>query len=184
MSQPLFGRTASTEDAAQYAQKYKLDFLDLHFRGDEDKLRQAMNALDALGVKYVPNFEGAPVGWIPSAELKADIAKRPGFLGFMLDELDHMQINAHWPVVHYYGYDNAHYLAETVFHPLIGDGDTLVYDFGQYQARVRQAGWNYPRHEIMTWNVPLTQAGARPDRLEFEIIQERYLITNNCRGYI
>jgi len=56
MSQPLFGRTASTEHAAQYAQKYKLDFLDLHFRGDEDKLRQAMNALDALGVKYVPNF--------------------------------------------------------------------------------------------------------------------------------
>ena len=54
MSQPLFGRTASTENAAQYAQKYKLDFLDLHFRGDEDKLRQAMNALDALGVKYVP----------------------------------------------------------------------------------------------------------------------------------
>ncbi len=113
MSQPLFGRTAGTEDAAQCVQKYKLDFIDLHFRGNEDKLRQAMNALDSSGARYAPNFEGAPVGWVPSAELKADLARRPGFLGFMLDELDHMQINAHWPVVHYYGYNNAHYLAET-----------------------------------------------------------------------
>lgn len=113
MSQPLFGRTAGIDDAVQYAQIYKLDFIDLHFRGDEDKLQQGMNALDALAVKYVPNFEGAPVGWVPSTDLKADLAKRPGFLGFMLDELDHMQINAHWPVVHYYGYNNAHYLAET-----------------------------------------------------------------------
>jgi len=113
MSQPLFGRTAGTDEAAQCAQTYKLDFIDLHFRGDEAKLCRAMDALDALGVKYVPNFEGAPVGWIPPAELKADIAKRPGFLGFMLDELDHMQINAHWPVVDYYGYNHVHYLAET-----------------------------------------------------------------------
>ena len=113
MNQPLFGRTAGTDDAVEYAQKYKLDFVDLHFRGDEAKLSQAMNALDGLAVKYVPNFEGAPIGWAPSAELKADIAKRPGFLGFMLDELDHMQINAHWPVVDYYGYDDVHYLAET-----------------------------------------------------------------------
>ena len=113
MSQPLFGRTAGTDDAVQYAQKYELDFIDLHFRGDEGKLSQAMHALDVLGVKYVANFEGAPVGWLPSAELKADIAKRPGFLGFMLDELDHMQLNAHWPVVDYYGYDDVHYLAET-----------------------------------------------------------------------
>ena len=105
MSQPLFGRTAGTEDAAQYAQHYKLDFIDLHFRGDEAKLQRGMNALDALAVKYVPNFEGAPVGWVPSDKLKADLTKRPGFLGFMLDELDHMQINAHWPVVHYYGYN-------------------------------------------------------------------------------
>jgi hypothetical protein len=113
MSQPLFGRTAGTDDAVQYVQKYELDFIDLHFRGDEAKLRQAMNALDVLGVKYVPNFEGAQIGWVASAELKADIAKRRGFLGFMLAELDHMQINAHWPVVDYYGYDDAHYLAET-----------------------------------------------------------------------
>jgi hypothetical protein len=55
---------------------------------------------------------------------------------------------------------------------LIGDGDTLVYDFGRYQAHIRQAGWDYPRHEIMTWNVPLTQYGANPDQLEFEITHE------------
>src|SRR5512139_3301712 len=113
MSQPLFGRTAGTENAALCAQKYKLDFLDLHFRGREPKLSEAMNALDALGLRYVLNFEGAPVGWVPSTDLKADLARRQGFLGFLLDEVDHMQINAHWPVVHYYGYNNAHYLAET-----------------------------------------------------------------------
>jgi hypothetical protein len=113
MSQPLFGRTTGVADAAQYAQIYKLDYIDLHFAGHEDKLSQAMNALDAMGVRYSPNFEGAPVGWAPSAQLKADISHRPGFLGFMLDELDHMQINAHWPVIDYYGYDDAHYLVET-----------------------------------------------------------------------
>src|SRR6185503_18453912 len=80
---------------------------------DEAKLSQALNALDAHNVKYLPNFEGALIGWVPSAELKTDIAKRPGFLGFILDELDHMQINAHWPVIDYYGYDDVHYLAET-----------------------------------------------------------------------
>src|SRR5688572_11587104 len=113
MSQPLFGRTAGTDDAAQYAQKYKLDFIDLHFRGDEAKLSHAMDTLDLLGAKYVPNSEGSLIGWVPSAELKADIAKRPGFLGFLLDELDHLQINAHWPVVDYYGYNDMHYLVET-----------------------------------------------------------------------
>ena len=113
MSQPLFGRTAGTDDSVQCAQKYKLDFIDLHFRGNEAKLSQAMNALDAMGVKYVPNFEGAPVSWMPSNELKTDLAYRSGFLGFMLDELDHMQINAHWPVIDYYGYEHAHYLTET-----------------------------------------------------------------------
>lgn len=113
MSQPLFGRTAGTGDALSYAQKYGLDFLDLHFRGDEARLLQAVDQLDAAGVRYAPNFEGAPVGWLPSANLRADLARRQGFLGFLFDELDHMQINAHWPVIDYYGYDDAHYLAET-----------------------------------------------------------------------
>jgi hypothetical protein len=53
--------------------------------------------------------------------------------------------------------------------PLIGDGDTLRYDFGRHQVIIRQGGWDYPRHEIMTWNVPLTQAGSNPDVLEIEI---------------
>jgi hypothetical protein len=53
--------------------------------------------------------------------------------------------------------------------PLIGDGDTLVFDFGKHQVKVRQGGWDYPRHEIMTWTVPLTQAGTNPDALEFDI---------------
>jgi hypothetical protein len=56
--------------------------------------------------------------------------------------------------------------------PLIGNGNTLVYDFGKYQTCSRQGGWDYPRYEIMTWTVPLTQYGANPDRLEFEITQE------------
>jgi hypothetical protein len=112
-ARPLFGRTTSTHTAVDYAQIYNLDFVDLHFRGDENKLLAAMDALDAIGVKYVPNFEGAPVGWTPSPTLKAELARHPGFLGFMFDELDHMQINAHWPVIDYYGYDDAHFLTET-----------------------------------------------------------------------
>ena len=113
MSQPLFGRTTGTDNALLYAKKYNLDFVDLHFGGDETRLRQALDELDANGVKYAPNFEGAPIGWVPSPELTADLAGRPGFLGFVLDELEHMQLNAHWPVIDYYGYNDAHYLAET-----------------------------------------------------------------------
>jgi hypothetical protein len=52
---------------------------------------------------------------------------------------------------------------------LVGDGDHLVYNFGRYQARFAQAGGDYPRHEIMTCYLPLTQAGANPDLLEVEI---------------
>jgi hypothetical protein len=56
--------------------------------------------------------------------------------------------------------------------PLIGDGDTLVYDFDRYQVNIRQGGWDYPRHEIMTWHVPLTQAGTNPDLIEIEMIEK------------
>ncbi len=52
---------------------------------------------------------------------------------------------------------------------LVGDGDHLVYDFGKWRVRFGQAGGDYPRHEIMTWQVPLTQAGANPDVLEVEV---------------
>ena len=53
--------------------------------------------------------------------------------------------------------------------PLIGDGDTLVYDFGRYQTLIRQTGWDYPRHDLLSWHVPITQSGTNPDCLEFEI---------------
>ncbi len=59
------------------------------------------------------NFEGAPVGWFPPDSLKQELSGREGFLGFLLDEADHMQINAHWPVIDYYGYEDRHFLAET-----------------------------------------------------------------------
>ena len=48
MSQPLFERTASTEDAAQYAQKYNLDFIDLHFREDEANLQCTHEQLERM----------------------------------------------------------------------------------------------------------------------------------------
>ena len=169
MSQPLFGRTASTEDAAQYAQKSKLDFIDLHFRGDEDKLQQGMNALDALAVKYVPNFEGAPVADLvkqgATCVLPPRLAPGESHLVSIHENTLLPDSAGQWLVVpEFY---RLHYetfcagpiiplLRETI-QSLIGDGDTLVYDFGRYQAHIRQAGWDYPRHELMTWNVPLTQ---------------------------
>ncbi len=56
---------------------------------------------------------------------------------------------------------------------LTGDGDDLVYDFGKHQVRFRQAGGDYPRHDLMTWTVPVTQAGANPDVLEVEVAASR-----------
>ena len=52
---------------------------------------------------------------------------------------------------------------------LTGDGDHLVYDFGKWVVKLAQAGSGYPRHHLMTWTVPLTQAGANPDMLEVEV---------------
>jgi hypothetical protein len=63
-------------------------------------------------------------------------------------------------------------LLREILQPLIGDGDILSYDFGKYQVRIRQGGWDYPRHKIMTWTVPLTQYSANPDGLEIEITQQ------------
>jgi hypothetical protein len=71
----------------------------------------------------------------------------------------------------FYGGPSVPLLRETL-KPLAGDGDHLVYRFGGWTARFRQAGGDYPRHEIMTCTVPLTQAGANPDRLEFELNRE------------
>lgn len=113
MTQPLFGLSAGCNDAVTRAGQFGVDFVDLHFGGDVDELLPALDACDACGLKYTPNFEKAPIDWVPPASLKHNLADRPGFLGFMLDEADHMQINAHWPVIDYYGYDDRHYLAET-----------------------------------------------------------------------
>jgi hypothetical protein len=54
---------------------------------------------------------------------------------------------------------------------LTGDGDHLVYRFGAWQVRFRQAGGDYPRHDIMGCYLPITQAGANPDALEVEVSQ-------------
>jgi hypothetical protein len=61
-------------------------------------------------------------------------------------------------------------LREALRH-LVGDGDHLVYNFGRWTARFGQAGGDYPRHEIMTCYVPLTQAGTDPDILEVDVCE-------------
>jgi len=113
MAQPLFGITAGTDSALDRAAEFGADFIDLHFGDRADLLPPALDAADRARAKYLLNFERAPLGWKPPDALKRDLAARPGFLGFLLDEADHMQINAHWPVIDYYGYDDRHYLAET-----------------------------------------------------------------------
>ena len=113
MTQPLFGLTVGTQDAVRRAREFGVDFVDLHFRGREPDLLTAVDALDRAGTGYAPNFEGAPLDYRPAESLKNELSSRPGFQGFILDEADHMQINAHWPVIDYYGYDDQHYLAET-----------------------------------------------------------------------
>lgn len=113
MGRPLFGLTTGAQDAVARAGLFGVDFVDLHFGGQLDLLPAALDACEGAGLRYVLNFERAPIGWTPPAELKERLQGRPWFLGFMLDEADHMQLNAHWPVVDYYGYEDEHFLAET-----------------------------------------------------------------------
>ncbi len=113
MGRPLFGLTTGAQDAVARAGPFGVDFVDLHFGGQSDLLPPALDACEGAGLRYVLNFERAPIGWTPPAELKERLAGRPWFLGFMLDEADHMQLNAHWPVVDYYGYEDEHFLTET-----------------------------------------------------------------------
>jgi len=116
MMQPLFGLTADAGEAGwlrHRASEFGIQFCDLHFRDQVQLLPPSLDACDRAGLGYVLNFEGAPIGWTPPSSLKQELLHRPGFLGFLLDEADHMQINAHWPVIDYYGYQNRHYLAET-----------------------------------------------------------------------
>lgn len=113
MTQPIFGITAGAQEAVERAGQFGVDFVDLHFGRREETLPAALENCDAHAIRYILNFEGAPIGWTPRQELCQDLTRRPGFLGFMLDEADHMQINAHWPVIDYYGYEDKHFLAET-----------------------------------------------------------------------
>ena len=113
MTQPLLGLTVGVRDAYDRARQFGVDFLDLHFGGREDGLLPVLDKCETHNVKYVLNFEGAPLEWTPSYDLKCSVAGRNGFLGFLMDEADHMQINSHWPVIDYYGYNDRHYLAET-----------------------------------------------------------------------
>jgi len=139
-TQPLFGITARADQAADTTAKYDLDFCDLHFSGDELCLPSSLDACDLQGVKYVLNFEHAPIGWIPSEKLKQQLKKRTGFLGFMLDEADHMQINAHWPVIDYYGYNDKHYLAETESLELFTAQKEVFQSLERYNAACMVAG--------------------------------------------
>lgn len=113
MRQPWFGLTVGAAEAAARASEFGVSFCDLHFRDQVNLLPPVLDACDRQGTSYLLNFEGAPVGWTPPPQLKEDLQRRSGFLGFTLDEADHMQINAHWPVIDYYAYNDQHYLAET-----------------------------------------------------------------------
>ena len=126
MSRPLFGLTVGTNEAMARANEFGLDFVDLHFRDDVASLTPVLDACDDRGLGYVLNFEKAPVGWVPPEELRRDLAGRGGFGGFILDEADHMQINAHWPVIDYYGYGGRHYLAETEGMDLFAARDAVI----------------------------------------------------------
>jgi len=137
---PLFGLTSGAETAARRAAEFGVQFCDLHFGGKEELLSPALEACDARGIKYVLNFEGAPLGWTPSKGLKSRLEGGDRFLGFILDEADHMQINAHWPVIDYYGYDDRHYLVETEGMDLLAAREALLQALQQRNADCTVAG--------------------------------------------
>jgi hypothetical protein len=133
MSQPSFGLTVGAHETADRSKNYGVSFYDLHFSDQVDNLPDALDICNHLGLEYILNFEHAPIGWTPPEKFKQDIVQRPGFMGFMLDEADHMQINAHWPVIDYYGYDDRHFLAETEGLDLIAARQVVL---GALQKRV------------------------------------------------
>lgn len=71
---PMFGITAGAQEAARKAARFGADYVDLHFEGDESRLIRAMQECDTQGTAYQPNFEGAPLGWLPSEELRGLLA--------------------------------------------------------------------------------------------------------------
>ncbi len=137
---PTFGLTTGAEDATKRATEFGVDFCDLHFSGKEEVVLPALDACDKQGTQYLLNFEHAPLRWIPSQQLKAELECHPGFLGFLLDEADHMQINAHWPIVDYYGYEDQHYLAETYGMDLFEARQAVLRSLETYNAVCKVAG--------------------------------------------
>jgi hypothetical protein len=140
MSNPIFGVTAGATEAADCAGRFGVQFCDLHFGGDVTQLPAALDACDCRGIGYALNFEKAPLNWTLSTSLKDNLTHRPGFLGFVLDEADHMQINAHWPVVDYYDYDDQHYLAETEGLDLFAAREAVLAALRQRNAACTVAG--------------------------------------------
>lgn len=114
MSQPIFGMIAGIEKKSiDRARGLGVKYVDLHFNKREDLLEEAIEYCQAAGLKYVLNVEGTSLDWVPSPGLRKRLEKNSYFMGFILDECDHMQLNAHWPVVKYYGYNERHFFAET-----------------------------------------------------------------------
>jgi len=143
MTQPLFGITTGTKEAVERAHELGAQFVDMHFKDNLEALKPALDNCEKHRIGYLLNFEGAPVGWTPPSAFKKELNSRQGFLGFLLDEADHMQINAHWPVIDYYGYEDRHYLAET-------EGLDLI--------RARQAVYN----SLVQKGENCTAAGKKP----------------------
>ncbi len=137
---PQFGLTTAAQDAASRAVEFGVEFCDLHYGGDEAALLPAMDACDGQGIQYVLNFEHGPLGWVPSEALKRGLEHRPDFISFLLDEADHMQINAHWPVIDYYGYNHRHYLAETDGMDLFAAREAVLRSLEGYNSACKVAG--------------------------------------------
>lgn len=115
MGRPIFGIVCSTEKKSiDMAEKLMVDYVDLHFRHEcEAELVASLELCEKKGICYVLNVEGAPLDWIPSPFLQEVLKNSSCFLGMMLDECDHMQMNADWPVVSYYGYQGQPFFAQT-----------------------------------------------------------------------
>lgn len=107
----LFGVCGGVKSCVEAAGR-GADYVDLHFKTEEE-LIEALGKAGELGIGIVANLEGQPLDWVPSPKLRSVLEGNNAFLGFMLDECDHMQLNAHWPVIEYYGYKGKHYFADT-----------------------------------------------------------------------
>lgn len=114
MKNVRFGMSSGT-DSRQLAKAKErgADYVDLHFNRDTGALLGALRECERLGLGYVLNVEGLPLDWQFPAEVREHLEHNDAYLGVMLDECDHMQLNAHWTVVEYYGYEGHHYFADT-----------------------------------------------------------------------